>query len=231
MSPSFIACTKGPSDHSKRDSYLLCRSVISSQSCLDSAGIRGSKLFRSCSSLWQSFIFCRFWWRFIPSFWEASILSPTAVANFTMRATASSDKLASFTSSETKAESVRLSPEKLLETISQSLRKRTRISCAKTLLPRTGRKPPRRSEVSVVAWQFTTRSALFLKCAISCTTVVFPQPVSPTRRTGSLLSMQRRTNVNNRSKDFVGAIADPKASEVSLDIFDISCFAFEDSPK
>merc|ERR1719209_145057 len=52
----------------------------------------------------------------------------------------------------------------------------------------TGLKPPRRSAESDCWFMFTTFNFLPVFSAKNCTLVVFPTPVSPTRRTGSLLT-------------------------------------------
>ena len=98
-------------------------------------------------------------------------------------------------------------------------RRSNKIFFARPLRPRTGRSPPIRSDVSVVAWQFTMLSGMLRNCEISWTTVVLPHPVSPTKSTGSRLSMHFSTNVKSLSSDFVGAML---LVDVSLDNFAIS---------
>mmetsp|Transcript_11006 Transcript_11006/g.45866 ORF Transcript_11006/g.45866 Transcript_11006/m.45866 type:complete len:257 (-) Transcript_11006:2403-3173(-) len=93
-------------------------------------------------------------------------------------------------------------------------------SSASAPVGRVGLNPPRKSPVSVCWWQLRIRSFCPRRSARSWHTDVLPQPVSPTKRAGSLWFMHASTSENSRRIAGVHAIASDScaASEAS-------CFA------
>ena len=196
IQPSFIDVTRGPSTHSNSEVYFWYIAVTSSRVFLtnspctrfvgDAASavpLASLRLFLSDVSVWawSSFVFPRY---DVDSSFKKSTIAFGSCDEGEIEDMSNEESFQFWTSSDT------------IWIISSTMFWR----------PRMGRKPPKRSLVSVLAWQLTTVRCDFRMTDRSWTTVVFPQPVSPTNRTGSFCLIQRMTRESSLKIDLVGAI-------------------------